>query len=444
MPLARRLAGRYNRRPDSLDDLTQVAALALVKAVDRFDPTRGIAFSSLRRPDDRRRDQAPLPRPRLGGAPAARAGRARAARRGRRARVHRRAPTARRPWPSCAERTDAHRGGGPRRAARRPGRERELARRPVSKQDEGPASLGDRIGSDDDGYGLAEQRVLLEGLLRGVSPRDREILHMRYFEDMTQAEIGAAFGVSQMQVSRLCAARSSACRSSRAGRTTERDGDDDRARVGRRARPARRRTRDAAEIARWRAATEHAPRAPRGTGTPLATARRSAGRRRAIDAALRVAAPRPHERLVDLGDRQRAAAAAPRRARHAPPARGRRRRPLAAACSPRVGELPAGLVAADRPTPARVPLPDGWADVVTCAYLLHLLDRAGARRGARRGAAAAGAAAVVAPRRRDGLGRPGRSCAARCALLARAMPGGLRRPAAARSERRPRRAPGSR
>ena len=46
MPLARRLAGRYNRRPDSLDDLTQVAALALVKAVDRFDPTRGIAFSS--------------------------------------------------------------------------------------------------------------------------------------------------------------------------------------------------------------------------------------------------------------------------------------------------------------------------------------------------------------------------------------------------------------
>ena len=46
MPLARRLAGRYNRRADSLDDLTQVAALALVKAVDRFDPTRGIAFSS--------------------------------------------------------------------------------------------------------------------------------------------------------------------------------------------------------------------------------------------------------------------------------------------------------------------------------------------------------------------------------------------------------------
>jgi RNA polymerase sigma-B factor len=74
---------------------------------------------------------------------------------------------------------------------------------PVSKQDEGTVSLGERLGSDDAGYGLAEQRVLLEGMLRGVSPRNREILHMRYFEDMTQAQIGAVFGVSQMQVSRL-------------------------------------------------------------------------------------------------------------------------------------------------------------------------------------------------------------------------------------------------
>ena len=64
-------------------------------------------------------------------------------------------------------------------------------------------SLGDRIGVDEGGYGIVEHRVLLEGLLRGVSPRDREILHMRYFDDMTQAEIGEAFGVSQMQVSRL-------------------------------------------------------------------------------------------------------------------------------------------------------------------------------------------------------------------------------------------------
>jgi RNA polymerase sigma-B factor len=46
LPLARKLAGRYARTPEPFDDLFQVASLALVKAVDRFDPDLGIAFSS--------------------------------------------------------------------------------------------------------------------------------------------------------------------------------------------------------------------------------------------------------------------------------------------------------------------------------------------------------------------------------------------------------------
>ncbi len=178
MPLARRLAGRYNRRPDSLDDLTQVAALALVKAVDRFDPTRGIAFSSYAVPtiagEIKRhfRDHAWAVRP-----PRALA------------------ELCQRTELDEEEVLEALHAG---RAA-----SASSLDAPVSRQDEGTCSLGDRLGSEDDGYGLAEQRVLLEGMLRGVSPRDREILHMRYFEDMTQAQIGAVFGVSQMQVSRL-------------------------------------------------------------------------------------------------------------------------------------------------------------------------------------------------------------------------------------------------
>ena len=202
MPLARRLAGRYNRRPDSLDDLTQVAALALVKAVDRFDPTRGIAFSSYAVPtivgEIKRhfRDHAWAVRPPR--ALAERALRVEAAAR-QFAVEHHRAPTV----AELCERTELteeevlealHAG----RAANASSLDA-----PVSRQDEATCSLGDRLGSDDDGYGLAEQRVLLDGLLRAVSPRDREILHMRYFEDMTQAQIGAVFGVSQMQVSRL-------------------------------------------------------------------------------------------------------------------------------------------------------------------------------------------------------------------------------------------------
>ncbi len=202
MPLARRLAGRYNRRPDTLDDLTQVAALALVKAVDRFDPGRGIAFSSYAVPtivgEIKRhfRDHGWAVRPpralaeralRVEGAAREFSGQ------------HHRAPTV----AELCERMDLteeevldalHAG----RAA-----SASSLDAPVAKQDDTTVSLGERLGGDDDGYGLAEQRVLLDGLLRGVSPRDREILHMRYFEDMTQAEIGEVFGVSQMQVSRL-------------------------------------------------------------------------------------------------------------------------------------------------------------------------------------------------------------------------------------------------
>lgn len=64
-------------------------------------------------------------------------------------------------------------------------------------------SLADLFGDVDDGFARAEQRVLAEQLGRGLCERDREILRLRFEEDMTQSEIGAMLGVSQMQVSRL-------------------------------------------------------------------------------------------------------------------------------------------------------------------------------------------------------------------------------------------------
>ena len=202
MPLARRLAGRYNRRADSLEDLTQVAALALVKAVDRFDPTRGIAFSSYAVPtivgEIKRyfRDHAWAVRPPR--ALAERALRVDATVRELTERHHR-APTV---AELCAHMELCEEDVLDALHAARAAHASSLDA-PVAKQDDATMSLGERLGDDDDGYGRAEQRVLLEGLMRGVSPRDREILHMRYFEDMTQAEIGEIFGVSQMQVSRL-------------------------------------------------------------------------------------------------------------------------------------------------------------------------------------------------------------------------------------------------
>jgi RNA polymerase sigma-B factor len=69
--------------------------------------------------------------------------------------------------------------------------------------DEDVTTLADSIGIDETGFDRAEERATLARLLASVSPREREVLRMRFEEDMTQAEIGAVIGVSQMQVSRV-------------------------------------------------------------------------------------------------------------------------------------------------------------------------------------------------------------------------------------------------
>jgi len=63
--------------------------------------------------------------------------------------------------------------------------------------------LQDTLGISDDGYARAEMRVLLDGLMNDVSPRAREILRLRFSQDLTQAEIGALIGVGEMQISRI-------------------------------------------------------------------------------------------------------------------------------------------------------------------------------------------------------------------------------------------------
>ena len=64
-------------------------------------------------------------------------------------------------------------------------------------------TLGDTVGSEERGFGLAEDRATLDRLLQTLPAREREVLRLRFEYDMTQAEIGERIGVSQMQVSRL-------------------------------------------------------------------------------------------------------------------------------------------------------------------------------------------------------------------------------------------------
>jgi RNA polymerase sigma-B factor len=73
--------------------------------------------------------------------------------------------------------------------------------RPVG-EDTG-TTLGELVSDDDRGQRAAEARVVLGPLVRRLAERDRRIINMRFFEDLTQQEIADRIGVTQMQVSRL-------------------------------------------------------------------------------------------------------------------------------------------------------------------------------------------------------------------------------------------------
>ena len=64
-------------------------------------------------------------------------------------------------------------------------------------------TLGDVIGHEERGFALAEDRATIEHVMRVITPREREVLRLRFAEDLTQAEIGERIGISQMQVSRV-------------------------------------------------------------------------------------------------------------------------------------------------------------------------------------------------------------------------------------------------
>jgi RNA polymerase sigma-B factor len=202
LPLARQLARRYQRADEPLDDLVQVASLGLIKAIDRFDPAREVAFSSYAVPtilgELKRhfRDRTWSVRvPRDLQELALRVDKAV----GTLSRELRRQPSV----PEIAEAVGANEeqvlealeAAGAYRAT--------SFDAPRSSDDDAGDSLGDAYGGEESGFGLAEDRATLERLMAAITPREREVLRLRFVEDLTQAEIGARIGVSQMQVSRL-------------------------------------------------------------------------------------------------------------------------------------------------------------------------------------------------------------------------------------------------
>lgn len=201
MPLARSLARRYETSGEPLEDLVQVAALALVKAVDRFDASRGHAFTSFAVPTIvgelkrhfRDRTWAVRP-PRELQELILRVDRVAV----RLSQERDRAPTV----AELAEATGADEEQILEALQARSGRGALSMHAPYSHEPDA-AALEDSIGDEDDEFEHAESRALLDGLCAGLSERSRGVLRMRFEEDLTQAEIGERLGVSQMQVSRI-------------------------------------------------------------------------------------------------------------------------------------------------------------------------------------------------------------------------------------------------
>ncbi len=202
MPLARSLALRYQRSGEPFDDLLQVASLGLVKAIDRFEPAREIAFSSYAVPtilgEIKRyfRDRTWAVRvPRGLQEMSMRVDRAVAGL----SEELRRSPSVKE-IASAVDATEeevleALQAGGAYRAV--------SLEAPSGRTGEDAATLADSVGVQEDGFDRAEDRATLDALLEAVSGREREVLRMRFENDMTQADIGAAIGVSQMQISRI-------------------------------------------------------------------------------------------------------------------------------------------------------------------------------------------------------------------------------------------------
>jgi len=198
--LARHLALRYSDSGEPLDDLFQVASLGLVNAVDRFDPSRGVAFTTFAVPtilgELKRhfRDRGwAVHVPRDLKEAALRVRRAIAEHHGERP-----------PTPAELAEATGLSLEGVLEALDVAGVQRTLSLdAPTSTNEEGSATLGDLLGADDAELTRVTDRTLLEALLRTVTPREREILRLRFVEDLTQSQIGERIGVSQMQVSRI-------------------------------------------------------------------------------------------------------------------------------------------------------------------------------------------------------------------------------------------------
>ncbi|MDH6116396.1 RNA polymerase sigma factor SigF [Kitasatospora sp. GAS206B] len=202
IPLVEHLARRFRNRGEPLDDLTQVATIGLIKSVDRFDHERGVEFSTYATPtivgEIKRhfRDK------------------------GWAVRVPRRLQELRLSLTTATSELSQRHGRSPtvHELAEHLGISEEdvleglesanaystLSLDVPDSDDESPA-VADTLGATDEALEGVEYRESLKPLLAQLPQREQKILVLRFFRNMTQSQIAAEVGISQMHVSRLLA-----------------------------------------------------------------------------------------------------------------------------------------------------------------------------------------------------------------------------------------------
>jgi RNA polymerase sigma-B factor len=201
IPLAESLARRYQHSGQPLDDLVQVASIGLVKAVDRFDPARGVSFESYAIPTilgelkRHHRDQGwsvrmprrlqehtlaikesvPLLAQEIGRSPTI-------------AEIAAHANLSEEEVLEAMDAQDAY---------------ASISLDAPIDDDSDSSTLSDRLATDVGEFEIAEEWAEFEPHLRALPERERHILVLRFFQDWTQSQIAEELGISQMHVSRL-------------------------------------------------------------------------------------------------------------------------------------------------------------------------------------------------------------------------------------------------
>lgn len=200
--LVRFLASKFKNRGEPLDDLVQVGTIGLIKAIDRFDPERGLEFTTYATPtilgEIKRhfRDKGWSIRvPRRLQELSAKVNQATDELTVELQRSPSVEEIAAKLGVGAEEILEAMESSGAYTSV-------SLEAGGTSEDDEAPALI-DRLGSVDEDLDASDDRMVIDDAIRDFSPREQEIVRMRFIDGLTQVEIAKRLGVSQVQVSRL-------------------------------------------------------------------------------------------------------------------------------------------------------------------------------------------------------------------------------------------------